>query len=132
MKRITYLVLLSIFISSISFAQKNSDLERANQYLKEKGEVIFNFKAINKTQFRELNELLSVSHKHVDSEALEVEAYANKEQFQKFLTYGLSFKVTKEDNELPANFLTSENRAVNPWDTSWDAYPKYSEYVAKM
>ena len=132
MKKFTCALLLTILVSSISFAQKSSDLERANQYLKQKGEVIFTFKANSKTQFQELNQLLSVSHKHVDSDALEVEAYANKEQFQKFLTYGLAFQVAKEDNELPANFFTSQNRAVNAWDTSWDAYPKYSEYVAKM
>ncbi len=132
MKKFTYILILTIFISSISYAQKNSDLERANQYLKEKEEVIFTFKANNKTQFRELNSILSVSHKHVNYDDLEVEAYANATQFEKFLTYGLAFKVTKEDNELPANFFTSSNRATNAWDTTWDAYPKYSEYVAKM
>src|SRR6478672_5269794 len=132
MKKITYLLLLTIFVSGISLAQKNSDLEKANHYLKEKGEVIFTFKATSKTQFKELNEILSVSHKHVNADDLEVEAYANKEQFQKFLTYGLPFSVTKEDNELPADFLSHSNRAVNAWDTTWDAYPNYSEYVAKM
>ncbi|MES2748101.1 MAG: M14 family zinc carboxypeptidase, partial [Bacteroidota bacterium] len=132
MKKFTYLFLFTVLLSGHLFAQRNSDLERANHYLKEKGEVILTFKANNKKQFHELNELLSVSHKHVEQESLEVEAYANQEQFQKFLTYGLAFKVTKEDNELPADFLANSNRAVNAWDTTWDAYPNYSEYVAKM
>ena len=71
MKKFTYVLLLTIFLSSISFAQKNSDLERAYQYLKEKGEVIFTFKANTKTQFRELNRILSVSHKHVNDDDLD-------------------------------------------------------------
>ena len=132
MKKFTYAFLLTIFLTSISFAQKNSDLERANQYLRERGEVILTFKANSKTQFQELNQLLSVSHKHVNQDELEVEAYANSAQFQKFLTYGLAFQVTKENNELPEGFLASSNRATNAWDNTWDAYPKYSEYVAKM
>ena len=41
MKKFTCALLLTIFISSISFAQKSSPLEKANRYLNEKGEVIF-------------------------------------------------------------------------------------------
>ncbi len=130
MKKFTYLLLLTILISSTSHAQKNSNLERANKYLKEKGEVIFTFKATSKAQFHELNDLLSVSHKHVDQDDLEVEAYANKDQFKKFLSYGLPFVVTKEENEIPQEFYTTQS--VGAWDTTWDTYPKYSEYVAKM
>jgi Zinc carboxypeptidase len=132
MKKITYLIWLTLLLSSNLQAQRNSSLEKANYYLKEKGEVIFTFKATSKTQFYELNKLLSVSHKQVDQNDLEVEAYANKDQFRKFLTYGLPFEVTKEANEIPQEDMSNYNRATNAWDTTWDAYPKYSEYVAKM
>jgi hypothetical protein len=118
--------------SSVLFAQKDGSYEKAMRYLKEKGEVIFTFKANSKQQFFELNEFLSVSHKHVDENLLEVEAYAHKEQFLRFLSYGLTYNVTKEDNEIPQEFYKYSSQAVNAWDTTWDAYPKYSEYVAKM
>ncbi|MBY0487312.1 MAG: carboxypeptidase regulatory-like domain-containing protein, partial [Flavobacteriaceae bacterium] len=130
MKKITLVLMLTLLFASVSFAQKGSSLEKANYYLKEKGEVVLKFKANSKSQFLELNNILSVSHKHVNENDLEVEAYANKDQFKKFLTYGLSFEVRKEDNEIPQEFTA--NRATAAWDTSWDAYPKYSEYVAKM
>uniref|UniRef100_UPI003752164B M14 family zinc carboxypeptidase n=1 Tax=Flavobacterium sp. TaxID=239 RepID=UPI003752164B len=130
MKKVTLIVLLTILFSSTLFAQKSSSLEKANRYLKEKGEVIFTFKAISKAQFYEINNIISVSHKHVDENNLEVEAYANKDQFKKFLTYGLNFEVSTSDNEIPLDSNTY--KATAAWDTTWDAYPKYSEYVAKM
>jgi|GEM_PF-2359107 len=130
MKKFTLVLLLTILFSSASFAQKGSSYEKAMYYLKEKGEVIFTFKANSKAQFLEINRIVSVSHKAVDENELKAEVYANKEQFQKFLTYGLPYDVTSEDNEIPQE-LTA-NRAAAAWDTTWDAYPKYSEYVAKM
>ncbi|WP_396146269.1 M14 family zinc carboxypeptidase [Flavobacterium sp.] len=130
MKKFTLVLLLTILFSSASFAQKGSSYEKAMYYLKEKGEVIFTFKANSKAQFLEINRIVSVSHKAVDENELKAEVYANKEQFQKFLTYGLAYEVTAEDNEIPQE-LTA-NRAAAAWDTTWDAYPRYSEYVAKM
>lgn len=131
MKQITLLLLF--FIGSTLFAQKSNDLQKANQYLAEKGEVIFSFKAANQKQFFELNEILSVSHRHVDQKDLQVEAYANKEQFKKFLTYGLPFTVKVSDNEIAQEIRPTVNgKIAGTWDTTWDAYPQYSEYVAKL
>ena len=133
MKKFTYFTLFLVFFTSTIFAQKSTSLERANKYLASKGEVIFTFKATSQSQFFELNEILSVSHKHVDQKNLEVEAYANKAQFQKFLTYGLPFNVTAADNEIAQEVRPTINgRIAGSWDTTWDAYPQYSEYVAKM
>lgn len=135
MKNITPLILFLLIFNNLTFAQKSTSLERANEYLATKGEVIFTFKASSQSQFLELNKILSVSHRHVDQQDLEVEAYANKEQFEKFLTYGLAFNVTASDNEIPQE--RTQRKSINgkitgTWDTTWDAYPKYSEYVAKM
>nr|WP_315148446.1 M14 family zinc carboxypeptidase [uncultured Flavobacterium sp.] len=138
MKRITYLTLFLLIFNSIAFAQTKTPLEKANDYLATKGEVVINFKANNQSQFLELNKLLSVSHKHVDQQELEVEAYANKEQFEKFLTYGLTFIVNESDNEIPQERTqrierkNKNGKIAASWDTTWDAYPKYSEYVAKL
>ena len=132
MKRITLTLLIALLFTSYSFAQKEKALEMANKYLREKGEVIIRFKATSKEQFLKINEIVSVGHKRVDENDLEVEAYANKDQFQKFLAFGLEYRVTAEDNEIPQEFTQYSTQAVNAWDTTWDAYPKYSEYVAKM
>ena len=122
-----------LLTSSTLFSQKNNNLQKANQYLASKGEVIFTFKATSQKQFYELNEFLSVSHRRVDQQELEVEAYANKAQFEKFLTYGLPFNVTSADNEIAQEVRPMKNgKIAGSWDTTWDAYPQYSEYVAKM
>jgi hypothetical protein len=133
MKKITFLTLFLVFLTTALFAQKSTSLERANKYLTEKGEVIFTFKATSQSQFYELNEILSVSHRRVDQKDLEVEAYANKAQFQKFLTYGLPFNVTAADNEIAQEIRPKKNgKIASTWDSTWDSYPQYSEYVAKM
>jgi len=133
MKKITYLVLFTMLFTCVAFAQKSTGLERANKYLNEKGEVIFTFKATSQSQFFELNEILSVSHRRVNQKDLEVEAYANKTQFEKFLTYGLDYQVTAADNEIAQEIIPRKNgKIMGSWDTTWDSYPKYSEYVAKM
>jgi hypothetical protein len=132
MKRITLTLLITLLFSSYSFAQKETALELANKYLREKGEVIIRFKATSKEQFHRINEVVSVGHQRVDENELEVEAYANKDQFQRFLAFGLDYRVTAEDNEIPQEFTQYSTQAVNAWDTTWDAYPRYSEYVAKM
>ena len=114
MKRITYLTLYLVFFTNVLFAQKSTPLERANKYLAEKGEVIFTFKANSQSQFFELNDILSVSHRRVDQKKLEVEAYANKAQFEKFLTYRLPFNVTAADNEIPQEVSATKNGKILP------------------
>ena len=135
MKKITFLILFIVVFNTPTFAQKKTSIEKANEYLSTKGEVVFTFKAKSQSQFLELNKILSVSHRRVDQKDLEVEAYANKEQFEKFLAYGLAFNVTASDNEIPQE--RTQRKSINgkiagTWDTTWDAYPKYSEYEAKM
>ena len=133
MKKITYLVLFLLAFNSLTIAQNKSALSKAQKYIKEKGEVVFTFKATNQTQFEEINKIVSISHKRVDAKELQAEAYATKEQFEKFLAFGLSYSVNASDNEIAQEAVSSSRSRINAaWDTSWDTYPKYSEYVAKM
>jgi len=115
--------------------------QKADNYLNTKGEVCFTFQASSQEQFKEIAQFISIGHKHVDKNELIVEAYANENTFSRFLEYGLPFEVNKDDNELSFDphlagtspeALANNLRAVAAWDTTWDAYPKYSEYVAKM
>lgn len=134
MNKTTFLGMLCLFVMGITQGQVKHDvkspLEKANQYLEEKGEVVFTFKAQNQKQFKELAAFLSISHKRVDPVLLEVEAYANADQFERFQTYSLPFQVNASDNEFAADEYVTNSTAA--WDDTWNAYPKYSEYVAKM
>lgn len=126
MKKITLLNLVFLLFSVSLFSQTN--LQKAQNYIASKGEVCLVFKANSEAQFKEIAEFLPIGHK-VNKETLEIEAYANAETFPQFLSYGLPYTVNKSDNE-----FTPENSTdnVNAWDTTWDAYPTYSQYVAKM
>lgn len=132
MKKITYLALFLLFFNGLTFAQNKTALKRAQEYLKAKGEVVFTFKANSQSQFEEINKIVSISHKKVDSQDLQAEAYATSDQFKKFLAFGLPYNVTATDNEIPKETTSLTSRISATWDTSWNAYPKYSEYVAKM
>ena len=143
MKKITLIpILLMLFCSNI-YAQ-NTAKQKAEAYLESKGEVCFTFKANSIEQLEELSSFLSFGHKPIKRNELIVEAYANEKTFSKFLEYGLAYDVSKNDNELPFNphvskssekdllIQTDNLRRRAGWDTTWDSYPKYSEYVAKM
>lgn len=137
MNKTTLLVLLCLFFMGITQGQvvssNQTSKQKAQAYLSQKGEVIFSFQAQSKAQFLELTKFLSLSHKHVDMTELKVEAYANATDFQRFLEYGIPFEVDSSENELVIEQSQSFNaNATNAWDTTWDSYPKYSEYVAKL
>jgi hypothetical protein len=128
MNKITLLFVL-LLVNSWQISAQTSK-QNAEKYLSEKGEVCFTFKANSTTQFKELASFLSLGHKQVNKNTLEAEAYANKETFNKFLTYNIPFSVKASHNE----FKPHESPNYNPqaWDTTWDEYPTYSQYVAKM
>lgn len=127
MKKITLSCLLLLLIFTNVFGQ-NLNRQKAETYLQSKGEVCFVFTANNEEQFKEISSFLSIGHK-VNRETLEIEAYANPETFKKFLSYGLPYTISQNDNEFTAK---NQSYSVLAWDDTWDAYPTYSEYTAKM
>ena len=141
MKKITLTIVLTFCSYLIGFSQttKQDNLNAANKYLNTKDEVCFTFKAKNTAQIDELSQFLSFGHKKISTTDLIVQAYADTQTFQQFLSYNLPFEVSKDDNELsfdPHQAGTSieakTSSVMAAWDTTWDAYPKYSEYTAKM
>lgn len=133
MKKTTLIILFLLSSLSVVFAQTKNNLAKAQHYLSTKGEVIFTFQAANQQQFKTIAAFLSLSHKRVNQDDLKVEAYADKIAFEKFLTYNLPFEVSTADNELPSAEVNKNAMAPNAqWDSTWDAYPTYSQYVAKM
>jgi len=125
-----------------NFQKKLSSKQKALNYLSTKNEVCFSFKAKDAIQIMDFSQFLSFSHKPIDKNTLEIEAYANKEAFDQFLTYGLDFEVKQSENELnfdahlsglsPQAIQSRNSNIVAAWDTTWDAYPTYSQYTQKM
>lgn len=127
MKKIYPFFAILLVCNFLAFAQ-TSNLQKAQNYLNSKGEVCFTFQAQTEQQVEEISQFLSIGHK-VNRQTLEIEAYANPETFQQFLSYNLPYSVNAANNEFGATAVPGPNSA---WDTTWDAYPTYSEYVAKM
>ena len=130
MKKTTVLFILIIFLTYVANAQ-NRDRSKAEEYLRQKGEVCFQFTAQNEAQLQEIASFLSFGHKSINRQTLKVEAYANPTTFNRFLTYGLDYEVSSEDNEFNPHANQTEHTLAQ-WDTEWNLYPTYSQYVAKM
>ncbi|WP_084205924.1 M14 family zinc carboxypeptidase [Psychroserpens mesophilus] len=128
MRKITFLHVL-LLLMFISVHAQTTDLQKAQSYIESRGEVCFVFTANSEQQVQEIAQFLSIGH-NVNHETLEVEAFANAETFQQFLTYGLPFEVNSSENEfIPILNSTEDTQA---WDVDWNAYPTYTQYVAKM
>ena len=127
MKKSTILFTLALLCLYSTYSQSN--FEKAQSYIQSKGEVCFTFTATTEAQFQEISEFLSIGHR-VDRGTLEIEAYANAESFKQFLSYDLPYTVNETDNEFNPHASAYYN--ANAWDTTWNEYPTYSQYVAKM
>ncbi len=123
------LCLVLSFVLLSTYGQK-TNFQKAQESLDLNGEVNFTFQAQNQAQFLELIQFLPISHKHVDKQELKVEAYANESTFNQFLQYGLDYEVISSKPDFDPH--GGDNKSTQAWDTTWDSYPLYSEYVAKM
>ena len=106
-------ILFLLLIPFLSFAQ---DIE---SLFSERGEVYFTFKYKNKRELNAISDIVSIDHKTNSEIAF---AYANKNEFSKFLKIGIEYEIIKHK---PLNFL-------NGTKNNWDYYPTYDEYVDMM
>lgn len=128
MKKTTYLYVLLLLVF-ISVHSQTNNVQKAQNYIENRGEVCFVFTANSEQQVQEIAQFLSIGH-NVNHETLEVEAFANAETFSQFLEYGLPFKVNDNENEFTPSVNSNEETQV--WDVDWNAYPTYTQYVDKM
>ncbi|WP_431135328.1 M14 family zinc carboxypeptidase [Psychroserpens mesophilus] len=128
MRNITFLhvLLLLLFFNGNS---QTTNLQKAQEYIESRGEVCLVFTANSEQQVQEISQFLSIGH-NVNHETLEVEAFANQDTFQQFLSYGLPFTVNQNDNEFTPSINSNEN--AQTWDVDWNSYPTYTQYVDKM
>lgn len=105
-----------------------AEYEKASQYLEERGEVCFNFYVNSIAEIDKLTKVISLDK----VEGNKVFAYANKEEFQKFLEYDVYYEVLT-----PACFLLKDED-IKMSDCSditildWDRYPTFEAYVSMM
>src|SRR5690606_30835563 len=133
------IILLYFFLlcATYSIVSQTTNLQKAQSYIASKSEVCIRFKANNAIQFQEIASTLPIGHR-VNKNTFEGEVYVNAETLPLFLAYGVTYTVEAEDNEFypHGNPAYGQSQYITPaaaaWDDDWNAYPTYTEYVAKM
>jgi 5-hydroxyisourate hydrolase-like protein (transthyretin family) len=111
--------ILILFITSIGLTQ--TDIDRI---FKDKDEIYFRFDVLNKADINSFTDIISIDNVKGNT----VYAYANKEDFQKFLYRNTRYEILKHPGELIIPEMSD-----NPDDIkSWDVYPTYDGYIAMM
>jgi hypothetical protein len=117
------LVFAGLLFFTNTFAQDQSEYNKAKKYLDKKGEVYFHFKVQSKTESNNLTNIISIDNvKNGD-----VWAYANKNEFAKFLEKNIPYEVLPHPGDAPAEMW---NSSKGIWQ--FDTYPTYSEYETMM
>lgn len=133
------LQLLLIFMISTTFVFSQTEKQKAENYLKERGELVFTFTANNLEEVRELSRIISFDHGQDINNPLTVNAIANKKNFQKFLNYNLPYTVPAEKNE--PKEVEMYDRAIHGTQSRnanytlafpLSTYPTYADYAAQM
>ena len=121
------LILIISLISGLVFGQLNN-VQQALETIKDRGEVYFKFdsKIITSSIILDLNSIISIDNISNN----EVFAYANFNQFDKFLKYGIDIEVLTPPSMVHKSILdnSTKSREIG----SWDYYPNWSEYNTIM
>lgn len=126
MKKLLFIPAIIIIIGNCIFAHNTFELSKAYQYLEAKGEVYFKCERPERLQIKEFTQVVSIDK--VDG--YEVFAYANEEEFDQFLQYGLEFQVLTHPGDILKNPAMTDYS--DPESYEWDEYPTYSGYITMM
>ena len=133
----TILCLTAILLTFLSAYSQELEPSIINELLESQGELTFEFKIDSKTQIIELSKNMTIVT--INNENNTVKAWANKDQFEYFLTLGIPYKAFEEDNDLNdrlmSNDLSVYSRAPKPGYTlefPMTVYPTYADYAAQM
>ncbi len=124
MKKILLLGIAVVF-SCFTFGQSN--MQKAQQELKSRGEVYFKFTINNtnglKKTVNELSNIISIDN----IVGNEVTCYANASEFAKFTKLNINFTLPT-----PPSLLYKPHGSTVLNITDWDYYPTYTQYVDMM
>ncbi len=123
-----FITSLCAFLYLLTNAQ-SSQFHKANEVLKERGEVYFSFQLASSDNISELDMLTTmISLDNLDGS--KVFAYANSREFAEFEKLGYNIKVLTPPSMIFESVL--ENSQKDRDVSSFDYYPTYEEYVSMM
>lgn len=131
-------LLLLILAISTSFVYSQTNKQKAEHYLKERGELEFTFTANNIKELQNLANIVSFDHGQDPTNPLKINAIANEKEFQVFLEHNLPFTVDTEKNEPKQVQMYDATIHRSPLNRAYtlsfplSAYPTYAQYEDQM
>jgi len=127
MRKNILILVLAILTGSIS-AQNLSTAkgQQAQQILQDRGEIVIKFNVADKAQINEdLTNIMSISNVKPlpNGQGYEVQAYANPQEFQEFLTRNIPYEIFPWIQPKAITMATTVAQMA-----SWNRYPTYSVY----
>lgn len=125
----TILTIMLLFAALVGSAQTSLS-PKEDSLFKARGEVYFKFQMADKTRVDSLSRIISIDNYQNG----EVYAYANKDQFMRFLSYNIDYiLLPAPGSERTAEELNMGNLQKSPQNmTIWNFYPTYPQYVSIM
>lgn len=120
MKTLFTLLLLSVF--SFNVMAQDKDL---SSMMKERNEFYFSFEINDLQSLEKISDIISIDK----LEGNNVIAYANNQQYEKFLTLGIETELLTPPSMLETHKMYDGRTRA---DYNWDEYPTYEAYVAMM
>lgn len=121
-----FIVAIYIVTSSMLFAQNGKELQKAKDYLEDRGEVRFSFVIDDLDKTKKIGSLISIDN----IKGNRIFAYANKKEFNNFLKFGYDFKTLPPAGQDGSKVINMANTVAEM--ANWDRYPTYSVYLQMM
>lgn len=121
---ISAIIFIALF-QLITIGQTNNSVD-ISKLFGDRGEIYFSFPSSDTKAIQELASIISIDNVKEN----EVFAYANKQEFSKFLDYNISF----EKHTAPGMLINPVMKGVDDLKNinDWDSYPTYDAYLAMM
>ena len=123
--RAVIISLLMLFVVSSMLAQSTIN-KRAETIIENRGELYFSFDKPKTVSLDILSSIISIDKIDANNRVF---AYANQQEYQRFLTFRIDYQIEKESYlKISPQMATSVSALMQ----SWDAYPTYDQYDSLM
>jgi hypothetical protein len=123
--RAVIISLFMLFVASSLFAQIAIN-ERSEIIIENRGELYFSFIKPKNISLDILSSIISIDKIDANNRVF---AYANQQEFHRFLTFRIDYQIEKESYlKISPQMATS----VSAFVQTWDAYPTYYQYDSLM
>ncbi len=126
MKQIMTIISVCVFLTG--YAQKNISVpaDASNMFM-QTNELHFSFRLPDRSLLKKLSSVVSID----DVKGETVFAYANEEEFLRFLDFDLPWEIVKEPSLPKEEIRMADHVAIDNIKT-WDFYPTYEAYLDMM